>query len=145
MAVVVVLFVLLFSYLNSLRVYFRQQQQMAEAQVQIVEHQQAIEKLEDEKARWKDPEYVKAQARSRLGWVVPGEVGYKVIGPDGKPLGAGTELDSESELPEQERLVWWEKMVGSIKAADDPAPTDATRPSQPVRTVGPSSSPSPSR
>ncbi|MGA4669177.1 FtsB family cell division protein [Propionibacteriaceae bacterium Y1923] len=151
-AVVVVLFVLLFSYLNSLRVYFRQQQGIAAAQVEIAEREQAIATLEDEKARWADPNYVKAQARSRLGWVMPGEIGYKVIGPDGKPLGAGTELDHESDLPSDEHRVWWERMIGSIKTADDPIPTEENPTTQPtgettvkVSTPAPSPSPTPTR
>ena len=36
-----------------------------------------------------DPDYVRTQARERLGWVVPGETGYRVVGADGKPLGGG--------------------------------------------------------
>ena len=146
MAVVVVLFILLFSYLNSLRVYFRQQQQMATTQVQIQERQRAIDQLEDEKARWQDPNYVKAQARSRLGWVMPGEVGYKVIGADGKPLGQGSELENESHLPSDEHRVWWERMIGSIKTADDPIPTEETPTVEPtVKASTPAPSPSPSR
>ncbi|WP_370590249.1 septum formation initiator family protein [Tessaracoccus sp. SD287] len=145
-AVVVVLFILLFSYLNSLRVYFRQQQQMATAQVEIQQRQRAIEQLEDEKARWQDPDYVKAQARSRLGWVMPGEVGYKVIGADGKPLGQGSELENESDLPSDEHRVWWERMIGSIKTADDPIPTDQAPTAEPtVKASTPAPSPSPSR
>lgn len=146
MAVVVVLFILLFSYLNSLRVYFRQQQQMATAQVEIQQRQRAIEQLEDEKARWQDPDYVKAQARSRLGWVMPGEVGYKVIGADGKPLGQGSELENESDLPSDEHRVWWERMIGSIKTADDPIPADQAPTAEPtVKASTPAPSPSPSR
>lgn len=149
-AVVVVLFVLLFSYLNSLRVYFRQQQQIAATQVEIHERQRAIEQLEDEKARWQDPDYVKAQARSRLGWVMPGEIGYKVIGADGKPLGSGSELDNETDLPADEHRVWWERMIGSIRTADDPIPTEQTPDQTPsveptVKASTPAPSPSPSR
>ena len=141
-----VLFILLFSYLNSLRVYFRQQQQMATAQVEIQQRQRAIEQLEDEKARWQDPDYVKAQARSRLGWVMPGEVGYKVIGANGKPLGQGSELENESDLPSDEHRVWWERMIGSIKTADDPIPTDQAPTAEPtVKASTPAPSPSPSR
>lgn len=145
-AVVVVLFILLFSYLNSLRVYFRQQQQIATTQVEIAQREKAIEQLEDEKARWKDADYVKAQARSRLGWVMPGEVGYKVIGPDGKPLGSGSELENTTHLPADEHRVWWERMIGSIKTADDPIPTEETPTVEPtVKASTPAPSPSPSR
>ncbi|MGD7732857.1 FtsB family cell division protein [Propionibacteriaceae bacterium G57] len=154
---VVVLFILLLSYANSLRVYYRQQQQMAEARVQIEQHQREIATLEDEKARWADPNYVKAQARSRLGWVMPGEIGYKVIGPDGKPLGGGTELETTSQQPDGEYDTWWKRLVGSVRTADDPAPAEQTptapptvKVSTPAPTpgatkVGASPSPTPSR
>ena len=38
-----------------------------------------IKALEREKRRWADDEYVKAQARERFGWVMPGETSYQVI------------------------------------------------------------------
>ena len=39
---------------------------------------------------------MKTQARERLGWVVPGEIGYKVVGADGKPLGGGAKITAET-------------------------------------------------
>ncbi len=38
-----------------------------------------VASLTDQSARWEDPAYVKAQARERLNYVMPGEVGYVVI------------------------------------------------------------------
>ena len=72
---------------QSLRVYFAQAQETAMLREQIAQRQQEISTLEDQLARWKDPAFVKAEARSRLGWVMPGETGYRVIGADGKPIG----------------------------------------------------------
>ncbi|MFD4659935.1 septum formation initiator family protein [Kitasatospora sp. NPDC058444] len=45
---------------------------------------QQVEQLRREKARWQDPEYVKAQARARLHYAVPGETPYIAVDPAGQ-------------------------------------------------------------
>lgn len=106
-------------YATSLRVYFDLQLQLAQTRAQTVAKQANIDRLKDEIKRWDDAEYVKAQARSRLGWVVPGEVGYRVIGPDGKLIGGGVELTKTSDSPESLQT-WWQKLWGSVRLADSP-------------------------
>ena len=118
----VVMVVLLFSYATTLRVYFNQQYRIAEARAQIAQHEQSISKLEDEVERWNDPEYVKIQARERLGWVVPGETGFRVIGPDGESYGGGSQIGAAQLPPGEYAKTWWERMWGSVAAADDPTP-----------------------
>ena len=120
----VVMVVLLFSYATTLRVYFNQQYRIAEAREQIAQHEQSISSLEDEVERWNDPEYVKIQARERLGWVVPGETGFRVIGPDGQPYGGGSQIGAAQLPPGEYAKTWWERMWGSVAAADDPTPED---------------------
>ncbi|MBO1418700.1 septum formation initiator family protein, partial [Streptomyces sp. FH025] len=44
---------------------------------------QQVEQLRRDKARWQDPEYVKAQARARLHYAVPGETPYIALDPAG--------------------------------------------------------------
>lgn len=109
---------LLVTYASSLRIFFDQQLQIARAEDEIARQEEAIAALQDEITRWEDPEYVKAQARSRLGWVVPGEVGYRVIGPDGEPIGGGVEL--ESGVTPEDLESWWERLWVSAKVADEP-------------------------
>lgn len=121
LAVLSVLVVLALSYANSLRIYLEQQAELATAQQQIQQRTTQISQLEDELNRWHDPAYVKAQARERLGWLLPGETGYRVIGPDGNPLGTGMVLESEKELPPGEHAeMWFDRLWGSIQAADSP-------------------------
>lgn len=108
------------TYANSLQIYFDQQMQIAQARQEIATHQERIGKLQDEIARWQDPEFVKAQARSRFGWVVPGETGYRVIGPDGKLIGGGVELNNGQDAVQPEQK-WWQRLWGSVETADDPA------------------------
>ncbi len=95
---------------------------MADLKAEIAAAEEKRDDLRDELERWRDPDYVKQQARSRLGWVVPGETGYRVLGPDGKPV-SGAKLDSTSRLPGDEHSgTWWEELLGSVAAADQPAP-----------------------
>lgn len=137
----VVMVVLLVSYATTLRVYFNQQYHLAEARRQIAEHEQAISDLQDEVERWQDPEYVQIQARERLGWVVPGETGFRVIGPDGKPYGGGTQIGA-AKLPEGEYAkTWWDRVWGSVAAADDPVPVDDAPKGEPIRVPEPSAGP----
>lgn len=119
----VVVLVLTISYASSLRVYLNQQHDLAETRQEIAQRQQRITSLESELSRWQDPAYVRAQARERLGWVVPGEIGYKVIGADGKPIGGGTEIDSTAAAkPDEPTPAWWDKLWGTVRVADHPAP-----------------------
>ena len=125
-----VLVILLVSYTSSLRVYFNQQAQLAATRAQLQAAQQSIDDLQDQLARWQDPAYVKAQARERLGWVVPGEIGFQVIGADGKPLGAGSAIGASSNPSAgQQPQTWWDRLTGSAAAADDPTPVAQSAPS----------------
>ncbi|HEY3338136.1 MAG TPA: septum formation initiator family protein [Propionicimonas sp.] len=117
-----VVVVLAISFGQSLRIYLSQQHDLAVAQQQIRDRSAQIADLESELARWNDPEYVKAQARDRLGWVMPGETGYRVVGADGKPIGGGVVIESEQALPAGEHdPVWWDRLWGSVRTADAPS------------------------
>jgi len=122
-AFLLVIVILVVTYANSLRVYFNQQSQIADAKAQVQANQQTVDDLYDQLERWQDPAYVKAQARDRLGWVMPGEIGFQVIGPDGKPLGAGANIGTPQPTPDADAAkTWWDRLTGSIQTADDPAP-----------------------
>ncbi|GAA1388439.1 FtsB family cell division protein [Luteococcus peritonei] len=128
-AFLVVVAILVLSYASSLRVYLRQEQDMATAQQQIVERTRANEELQREIERWKDADFVRTQARERLGWVMPGETGYRVVGPDGKPMGGGVTITSTSTVPEGEHATaWWDRLGGSIATADEPLVAEQDEP-----------------
>lgn len=125
---------------QSLRVYFAQRQEIAQFRAQIQASTDEIVDLEDQLARWEDPDFVRAEARSRLGWVMPGEVGYRVIGVDGKALGGDSDVLAAEQAPTG---LWWERVWGSVVAADEPVPEAATSPGPiPDLTIEPSVSPS---
>ena len=137
MAVVVAVIALTLS--QSLRVYFNQASQIAALRVQIDEENARIADLEDQIARWDDPAYVKAQARERLGWVMPGEVGYRVVDADGNPIGT----DEALVVPEANDGQWWQDVWGSVVVADNPvgAEPTATPSGAPEATITPDPSP----
>lgn len=123
---------LLLSYGTSLRTWIDTEQKNAENVVSMQQSQARINELNAELARWDDPDYVRAQARERLGWVMPGETGYRVIGPNGEPVGEHLQKpawDPNSPPPR----TWWERMWGSVEAVDQPAPV----PGQPASTPSP--------
>lgn len=140
LVLIVVVAALALAYVGSLRIYFTQQHELAQVQAEIEQRQRTIDELTDEVERWKDPEYVKAQARSRLGWVVPGETGYRVIGPDGQPIGGSAQLDAPDD-PDA-HLAWWQRLWVSVKVADNPVPADEPLTPQ---TPAPAPQPTPTR
>lgn len=111
------------SFANSARVWFLQSGDLATAQAQIDERTARVAALQGELARWDDPAYVKAQARARLGWVMPGDIGYRVIGADGTVLSGSTEIEGVGRTSRHElEAQWWDRMASSMKQADGPQP-----------------------
>lgn len=128
---VLVLAVLTVSYASSLRAYLDQREHIAELKESIAATEASIAALEREKSRWEDEAFVRAQARKRFGYLLPGETGYQVIGPDGQPLGASESLvDPSTVVPEDEPDAWWDSAWASVELAGDPPrerPAPATR------------------
>ena len=119
---------LVLSYGGSLQIYFNQQHQIAVADQEIRDRQAEIADLQSQLARWDDPAYVKAQARERLGWVMPGETGYRVVDENGDPIGGGVVLQSEQRpVTETDNQYWWQRLAGSLSTADAPVRQVANR------------------
>lgn len=123
MALFILVLVLAVSYFNSLRVFIDQERQISEVRAEVAQRTQTITDLEAELEAWQDPAYVQTQARSRLGWVMPGEVGYRVIGEDGKPINTDVQIQQTGSVPPgEEPPTWYEDLWGSVGTADDPEP-----------------------
>ena len=76
-----------------------------------------MEALEQQLAKLKDPNHVKAQARERLHFVMPGEIAYVVIRPSAAPAAPGAAalpgtVASGPEAP------WYSQMWSSVRVAD---------------------------
>lgn len=122
-ALAVVILMLTISYANSLRIYFAQSHEVATTKAEIADRQAKIADLQTELNRWNDPGFVELQARTRLGWVMPGEIGFTVVDADGKPLGGGSELTTGTKpASDKAPQSWYTRLWGSVEAADKPAP-----------------------
>lgn len=121
---VLVLAVLTVSYASSLRAYLQQRSHIGDLKAQIAEREASIDRLEREKARWGDPAYVRAQARERFGYLLPGESGFEVIGPDGTPLEAQASLNDPDEVIKTVPKAWWSAAWESMESAGNPPPPE---------------------
>ena len=130
--------VLLVFSISSLSVYFGQQREIAETKAEIAAHQAQIDNLQDELERWKDPAYIKAQARDRLGWVMPGEIGYRVIDANGQIIGGTVTIADASTTTAV--LSWYDTLWASLHDADQPIPDPAAIPAPPP-VIGPDTQP----
>ena len=63
----------------TIRLYATQQQQISKLEAHNRETKSEVAKLDQEIKNWDDPDYIKAQARDRLLYVMPGETSYLVI------------------------------------------------------------------
>lgn len=124
-----VLLLLIASYTTTVHSWWQQRSEIAALEREKVQVQDDIDALEDLRSRWADPAFVKAQARARFGWVMPGEVGYRVIGSDGSLRGESAQL---SDVPAADAVGWHTKLLGTFeragRSADDPLPDDETPP-----------------
>lgn len=117
---VLVLAVLAVSYASSMRAYLEQKAHLAALRESIAGSQQSIADLRREKRRWQDPAYVEAQATQRFGWVMPGEIGFQVIGRDGEPLGHSDNLSDPGAIDVVNEPAWWETAWQTMEAAGSP-------------------------
>ncbi|GGF42164.1 hypothetical protein GCM10011519_15000 [Marmoricola endophyticus] len=121
--VALVLAVLLVSYASSMKAYLQQRSHLADLRSQITASQTEVDRLEKANERWKDDDYVRTQARERLGWVMPGETAYQVIDENGHLLDSGDRLADPSQVAKSEATPWWSKQYSSLQNADHP-PTE---------------------
>ena len=128
-----VLAVLMVSYASSTRAYLEQRRHLESLHESIAASGDNIAALEREKARWEDSAYVRAQARERFGWVLPGEIGYQVIDEDGRPLGHDDSLSDATSSVDEERPVWWQAAWKSVEVAGNPEAAQAQQPAERIR------------
>ncbi|CAN5453377.1 hypothetical protein BH09ACT12_BH09ACT12_23100 [soil metagenome] len=114
-----VLAVLAVSYASSLRAYLQQRGEIDSLQSTITERQSEIGDLEQEKARWLDPEYVETEARERLGYVMPGETPFVALR-DGQPLEPESELTDPDTIATSAPQAFWDDAWQSMLVAGNP-------------------------
>ena len=91
--------------------YFTQRAQINALRAQVDGDRAALEAARLELIRWQDPDYVKAQARERLHFVMPGERQYIVTGtPNGDGEVTGNVVADQLE----DGAPWYIRMIASI-------------------------------
>ncbi|MFT4081918.1 MAG: septum formation initiator family protein [Nocardioides sp.] len=124
---VLVLAVLVISYASSLKAYLQQRHDITALRTEIAQRQESIEELKTEKQRWRDPAYVKQQARERFGYVMPGDTSYVALDANGKRIQASSELGGKVGVSKSP-TAWWSTVWGSVELAGDPPSKDTTGP-----------------
>ena len=91
--------------------YFTQRAQINALRAQVDGDRAALEAARIELTRWQDPDYVKAQARERLHFVMPGERQYIVTG---TPNGDGEVTANKVADQLEDGAPWYTRMIASI-------------------------------
>ena len=100
--------------------YLAQQRQISELQSQVAAAQGRVDTLTTQVAQWDDPAFIAAQARSRLRYVLPGEVAYTVIG--APVIGLGASSAAAGSNAAAVRAPWYSSLWISVQGIDHPAP-----------------------
>lgn len=125
---IVVLFIVAVIVLTpSLSLYLQQQREIAQRTESVEMHRKALTELEQQQLKWEDPVYIRAQARERLYYVMPGEVQLAVI-EDGVVIPEDTVDEVSAELTKEHRD-WARDIVSSLLIAGttDADPDSLTR------------------
>ena len=98
-----------------LKQYLGQRGEIGRLQQQRRETEERVKALEEQKRRLADPDYVKAQARERLHYVLPGESAYVVIRPRqrSQPEVAGARSSTVDGAGS-----WYDRLWATVRAAD---------------------------
>lgn len=112
--------------------FVQQQREIAQLRESVRAHREAVEQIDAERARWKDPAYVRAQARDRLSYVLPGETQLSIISDVVLPV--ESQEETSAGLTRVERN-WAKDLVASTIAAgtaipDTPTEDEAARSSK---------------
>lgn len=93
--------------------YFAQRAQISALQADVSDNQKKLSDALAELQLWRDPNYVKSQARERLHFVMPGERQYIVIGTN-----QSVSTDANTAAPVSEKfpigVPWYSRVISSI-------------------------------
>lgn len=79
----------------SLSTFVQQRREIAELRESVRIHREAVTEIDAERAKWKDPAYIRSQARDRLFYVMPGETQLNVIDDIVLPVESDEETNKE--------------------------------------------------
>ena len=91
--------------------YFTQRAQIQALKSQVASDRAELKSARGQLQQWKDPEYVKSQARERLHFVLPGERQYIVNdGNQGSSNDSGLQIANSVPMDEP----WYTRIIASI-------------------------------
>jgi cell division protein FtsB len=93
--------------------YLGQQREIADTEARIATQKADLQRLDEQRARWDDPAYVRAQAGSRLFYVTPGTTAYRVIHAKAGTAAAPT----PATTAQPDRTPWTAALLQSLVAA----------------------------
>lgn len=109
-----------------LREYVAQRAEIERLQAQQRATERRVAALTRQQQQWNDPAYIKAQARQRLHFVLPGETAYVVLDPGARDGEDASEDASESPAlppslqPDVGSRSWYSELWRSVRGADHP-------------------------
>jgi len=112
-ALAVVIFMLAVLLAPPAQRFFAQRAQISALQHQLSASEDRVKQARAELERWKDPAYIKAQARTRLHFVMPGETQYIVIDPNTSETQHSSSAAIADALPAQ--AAWYQRLVSSVQ------------------------------
>jgi cell division protein FtsB len=111
LALSAILFLLALTIAPPVKHYFTQRAQISALKSQLSADNSALQKAREELMLWQDPEFVKAQARERLHFVLPGERQYIVVGNSTTGTNNGSTKVASALTDGQP---WYARLIASI-------------------------------
>jgi cell division protein FtsB len=106
-----ILFLMALTIAPPIKNYFTQRAQISALKSQVESNNAALEQARKDLLMWRDPEYIKSQARERLHFVLPGERQYIVTDSEGQyTQESGTTV--ANKIPDGQP--WYARMIASI-------------------------------
>ncbi len=106
-----IFFILTLAVAPPIKHYFTQRAQISQLNAQLTSDHKALDKARKELLLWKDPEYIKSQARERLHFVLPGERQY-IVTVDGTNTDTPQTTKVATSLTDGQP--WYTRLIASI-------------------------------
>lgn len=113
----------------SLSTFVAQQREIAELRRSVAEHREAVDDIDAERVKWKDPVFIRSKARDRLYYVLPGETQLNVIDDIVMPVESTEETSAKLSRSDSN---WARSLAASVVAAGlTPEPDPESTPKDP--------------
>ena len=116
LALSAILFFLALALAPPIKQYFTQRAQISALNSQLTSDNKALDAARKELLLWQDPQYVKAQARERLHFVLPGERQYIVTEGSATESTVTTTKVASALIDGQP---WYTRLIASISESGD--------------------------